>query len=141
MSVADNGRGSLRSAFRSRSAARSRRSPYVGTGGTARIFCGRAKSSTGMNPWTHNLTFWTAGRQHASKRTQADAYEEFVMGVTPLQVAGVPKQGSESYQVGDQWFDAPTLGHGAARSVERLVGNAIEREFLPLLQRRHLAAH
>jgi len=32
-------------------------------------------------------------------------------------------------------------GPDAARSVECLVGNTIDRKFLPLLQRRHLAAH
>src|SRR6478672_10971235 len=38
-------------------------------------------------------------------------------------------------------FEDIAKGPDAARSVERLVGNAIERKFLPLLQRRHLAAH
>jgi 4-carboxymuconolactone decarboxylase len=38
-------------------------------------------------------------------------------------------------------FEGVAKGPDAARSVERLVGNAIERKFLPLLQRRHLAAH
>src|SRR5215469_4867631 len=41
----------------------------------------------------------------------------------------------------DPPFEGVTKGPDAARSVERLVGNAIDRKFLPLLQRRHLAAH
>src|SRR5262249_51350750 len=38
-------------------------------------------------------------------------------------------------------FEGVAKGPDAARSVKCLVGNAIDRKFLPLLQRRHLASH
>jgi hypothetical protein len=50
----------------------------------------------------------------------------------------------ESRQSGEdcgQGGEDVAKGPDAARGIERLIGNAIERKFLTLLQRRHLAAH
>src|SRR5262249_56358870 len=41
----------------------------------------------------------------------------------------------------DPPFEGVAKGPDASRSVERLLRNAIDPTFLPLLQRRHLAAH
>src|SRR5262249_36252607 len=74
--------------------------------------------------------------QHIAPIAQAHVVE---CGAHDRRVAAM--QNGEVIESTDPPFEGVAKGPDAARSVERLVRNAIDRKFLALLQRRHLAAH